>query len=240
MAKAAGKSARASSLASARMSKRYAKPARMTKATGQVSAFPQSIRTKLYYSQHDIDVIAGAGAVDQFRRFRLTNPSDPDQTGTGHQPLGWDEYTKIYEDCWVIACAISVQIACDEKTEPLVITLRATDADSLSDDVFGERENSNCVYRTTPSDGSQTITYLSQKVDVPQFIGKSYQEYISMTDYAIKTTSGTYSPVEQLFWNIGRGYSNPSAPADNNIKFHTNTVLEYDVLFTNPRKLEES
>ena len=42
--------------------------------------------------------------------WRLSNPTDPNYTGLGHQPMLWDQFTTLYLNCIVYAAKIQYQI----------------------------------------------------------------------------------------------------------------------------------
>ena len=73
------------------------------------SFMPEEIRVKLIYNQTDTDIGLGVGATNQ-QIFRLSNPTDPDFSATGHQPMGYDELTSLYSKCHVVAAKITWQI----------------------------------------------------------------------------------------------------------------------------------
>jgi len=68
--------------------------------------FTPVLVTKLKYIQYcDFDAGATTAAVNV---FRINNPYDPDETGTGHQPMWWDTYSAIYSQVRVTKCTIKM------------------------------------------------------------------------------------------------------------------------------------
>ena len=71
----------------------------------QRGAIPMPLRQILTmpYSQELTLSIVGSTNTMTKNTFRLNSMYDPDQTGTGHQPYFWDQYTEIYNNYQVIA-----------------------------------------------------------------------------------------------------------------------------------------
>lgn len=76
---------------------------------GIFSIFPNILKTKLPYSQ-DFGLSTGtlSSVFGPEQSFRLNAPFDPDFTGTGHQPYGYDQLTPFYNKCMVTAVDIEV------------------------------------------------------------------------------------------------------------------------------------
>ena len=58
--------------------------------------FPQSYNCDLNYSQFFTLVSGTSGLFGSEQVFRLNAPYDPDFTGTGHQPYGYDQISALY------------------------------------------------------------------------------------------------------------------------------------------------
>ena len=72
-----------------------------TSARNGVYGLGQSFRTKLKYVEN-IVLSSAAGAVGR-NVFSPQNMFDPNQTGTGHQPMFWDQFIALYDKymgCW--------------------------------------------------------------------------------------------------------------------------------------------
>lgn len=71
-----------------------------------ISGFPDSLRTTLKYHQ-DIGISSASGAVAG-NTFRANSLYDPDETGTGHQPMYFDQLAAVYGRYQVVASTIRV------------------------------------------------------------------------------------------------------------------------------------
>lgn len=237
LASMGARSRRTVNVTSARNSRPYASRARITRRTPSAAAFPQTLRTTLLY--HSTEKVAIAQSVNgEFDQWRLTNPTDPDYTGTGHQPMGWDQYSLVYEDCHVVGAQISFVISPNIRDQPVLFTLRATDIDSSPSVVVDEPERANCDHRLTPFNSLDTVLQMSSKIDVPSFLGKTLAEYLSSEEYSVKVQNSTYNPTDQLIWSLGYIYSDSTYATDNSL--YIKVVIAYDCVFTNPRNFSPS
>jgi len=81
--------------------KRYNKPKTTTNINKSLTPFAQRYITKMKYSENVIS------ALSQYR-FRLNGLFDPNLTGGGHQPHGFDQLATIYNRYRVIGCSYTV------------------------------------------------------------------------------------------------------------------------------------
>lgn len=97
------------------MRKRYGNRALKSKPTSinrglsianGISGFPDSIRTTLKYHQ-DIGITSASGVVNG-NTFRANSCFDPDETGTGHQPMYFDQLAAVYGRYQVVSSYIRV------------------------------------------------------------------------------------------------------------------------------------
>lgn len=68
---------------------------------------PETFRTTLvYYEQVNFSAVT----TPQLYVFRGNSPYDPDQTGTGGQPVGWDNLATFYSSVGVVASRITFKV----------------------------------------------------------------------------------------------------------------------------------
>lgn len=70
--------------------------------------FPQRLRVKLPYTEAAL-TFSGAATPQEYV-FNGNNLFDPNRTGTGHQPLGYDQIKSMYNRYYVSACKIRVEL----------------------------------------------------------------------------------------------------------------------------------
>lgn len=91
---------------------RKRKSSRRKQSSGTVtslsmSPFPDSIITKMRYSESI--ALDASTSVPAYHLFSCNGLYDPNISGTGHQPLGFDQYTGIYDHYTVLGSKITVE-----------------------------------------------------------------------------------------------------------------------------------
>lgn len=87
---------------------RVARPLSMPKGM----AFPERLSNTLKYAETVDLTLSGAGGANY--AFRCNGIYDPNSTGTGHQPLYYDDLTSIYDHWTVVSSTIKVTQAINE------------------------------------------------------------------------------------------------------------------------------
>lgn len=83
----------------------YTAPSSLSRVSG--TGFPDRVMTKLKYV--DTIVLQASSGPTQYV-FRGNSCFDPDQTGTGHQPMFYDQWIAVYERYRVLGSSIKVQV----------------------------------------------------------------------------------------------------------------------------------
>lgn len=69
---------------------------------------PNTTRARLHYTRFGNYTEAAAGGSYTYS-YRLTDLYDPDYTGTGNQPVGFDQFTAIYSRFRVLSVSVKLQ-----------------------------------------------------------------------------------------------------------------------------------
>jgi len=94
-----------------------------------MSGVPAKLHVKLRYQQN----VSLSGVTLETQRFRMNSLFDPDSTGTGQQPQGFDELAAIYTRYKVNACRMRVTYYNEAGKAVNVITTPSTGATNYSD-----------------------------------------------------------------------------------------------------------
>lgn len=86
---------------------------RASRVVSRTGPFPTRYLTKLRYSQINALSFGGAGQAYNYQ-FRLNSIFDPDLTGTGHQPLGHDEFAMLYNRYRVYGVSYTITLSNQE------------------------------------------------------------------------------------------------------------------------------
>lgn len=138
------------------------------------------------------------GGVPNDYQFRLNSLFDPDFTGTGHQPYGFDQLTAIYSRYRVYAVTFDISLIPDALDKSIETTIVANNTSSAIVTTDLASESSNCF-------GTQQYNVYSRsprfrgRVDLPFLNGETRAQYT-----ANENTSAAYNsnPSEVLNLHI--------------------------------------
>jgi hypothetical protein len=85
--------------------KAYSRQFRLAKE----SPIPNRFKCSLKYADNYTSTTGGANVIYDYE-FRLNSGFDPDLTGIGHQPLGWDQISALYARYIVTKCHYKVHV----------------------------------------------------------------------------------------------------------------------------------
>jgi len=153
--------------------------------------FPKMI--KITHKYHDtINVVCTSGIV-QSQIFRANGLNDPDYTGSGHQPLFFDEMASIYDHYTVIGSKIKVTFApSTATTQPCMVGIYTDDDVATLTNVSNIIEQGTTKYLCTGFD--QTPKTLTCGWSAKKVFGGSV-----MADSELQGTATTDPGEAQLF-----------------------------------------
>lgn len=196
--------------------------------------FPAVKRVKLFYYDFGLTRSGVAGAVSNYY-FSANGLFDPNITGTGHQPMGFDQMMLMYNQYTVV----SSKISCTIYNTTASVAVRAgvylaPDTTSITDP---SRLIENGLITTKVIPAINVAGYIKDfdlDCDVVKFFGrKSAKEMLEDT---LLYGTAAANPTEGVFYAITAwdpfGASNYSTFFD--------VIIEYDAYFWEPRKLTVS
>lgn len=140
----------------------------------------------------------GQPTLDQV--YRANSLFDPDLTGTGFQPNGFDEWSAFYNRYRVHACKIEAKIISTSATSPgnagfisIVPTNEATLSGTLIEGVLG---NAYCKWANYGPNVGTSTTQLSNYINIGNFMGKEGVPYDDVNQAAV-----TANPAREVFWH---------------------------------------
>jgi len=197
--------------------------------------FPASSRKKLFYYEPGINLAGTAGVIAQYV-FSANGLYDPNITGTGHQPLGFDTMMLYYEQYTVLASKIRIRAA-GNGIQPAVVSLCLA-PDTTTGVITDTVENG--LGKSTIVDGrsgggygtGERLKSLELSCDVPKYFGRRGGR--SILDDTLLYGTVAANPTEQVYyqintWGFGTFTDNTSVPLD--------VLIEYDAVFWEPRKV---
>ncbi len=195
--------------------------------------FPAKRRAKLVYET--IISVDPAAGVMAHHIFCANGAFDPDITGVGHQPMGFDEMMGLYEHYWVLGSKISVQWhTSNEVAGNAYICTLGTKADSTPiPGITKTMETPRFQHALmTTLHGSRSTVRLSTKYST-----KKFHSGRDVTDEIEFRGNDASNPVIKTYFHVGLG----PADATSNLGAQFCTVrITYITLFTTPRALAQS
>lgn len=198
------------------------------------SLVPKTLkRTFNYCAKINMDPGAGTAAAHY---FAATSLYDPDTSGVGHQPLGFDQYLGVlYDHYVVIGARISVTFMSEATTgasSNMVCAITNVDTTSGSHGITEmiEQGRTNFGFLGPSNSGNSTLT-LFQDMNPAQFLGRANP----LSDPDLKG-SASASPSENAFFKITAESINGDDPSAVNAL----VTVQYTAVLIEPKTLSES
>ncbi|AYP28840.1 MAG: putative capsid protein [Circoviridae sp.] len=180
-------------------------------------------RTTVRYLGNFHTVNPGLGGTADGHVFSANGLYDPDITGTGHQPGGFDQLMAMYDQYTVIGAKISVDFYNTDNTNPIFAFVAVRDSTSVDTDTRMLIENGYVNYRLMNRNTLvPSTTKINQAVDIAKYLGRGDV----MSDPHLKGTITT-NPTEQVYFHVGAYTMNNVDGGDVNLQ----AVIEYEVVF---------
>jgi hypothetical protein len=164
--------------------------------------------------------------------FRLNSPFDPDYTGIGDQPRGFDEWMAIYSWCTVLSADVQVTTTAGA-TIPMYLGFYPDSGFGVAanaDDALSRADKLVTVSATT---GGVAENQISRHYDIARLVGRAVVP--GSIDFRVSTGAGPTIPAYlHVFVCRGSITGVLGAAVDFVLKIKMNCV------FTEPRRLAES
>lgn len=192
-----------------------------------LAPFAQRYITKMKYAETIFINAAGPSAY----RWSLNSCFDPNFSGIGHQPHGFDTLSTIYNRYRVIGCSYTIS-GVDQSGQYVVIaTLPANEqVNTLS--VAEMLENPRCKFITQAPNAS--LKMLTGNVYLPSLVGRNKAQYMADDRYQAVSTS---SPSEAAILNV---YVQRLDGGSNTLNVPIQITLNYTVEWFDVKNLAQS
>lgn len=200
------------------------------RSLGNPMGVPKKIRVTLRYYQAVTlaDPITGAASTNLFRANSIY---DPDYSGAGHQPMGYDQYIEMYSDVLVRSSRITVTHLNSTTSGTVFGVTLSPSATSLT--IPGDYiEQQTCAYAYTNS----SLTTLNQTV-VNKFDAKRFFDVKDPVDEEDLHHGAGSNPAKVAYYHVFVGGFTTTADAAASA---VNVLIEYDVEFSEPVQLAAS
>ena len=206
-----------------------------SKATaGKSLSFPTNKIVQLRYAT-EVQLVDSVGGVLDLHAFRANGIYDPDVTGTGHQPLGRDQWFQFYNHYKVISSKISVvfnPIAIDSAAVPVVIGAYLADDISVPTAWSTLVESGRGAYATVPMLGSDQI----KRTMSTRFSSNTFFKGQGINQSQLGAAENN-DPTEQAYYIIWCQSGDQGSTFD---PLRAMVVIDYLVEFSEPKDLVAS
>jgi len=173
---------------------------------GALNSFmPEEMRVTLLYHETFTDQTLTVGGTNT-HYFRLSNPTDPNLSGAGHQPMGYDELTALYSKSTIPAAKITWQLYPADSAafnSHIAVTGRPYNKNDTTPSVINdewERGNSICTVVSASNSAQQPNTlYVKNWAKAGQENPKQFE---GDSDFEIENSNSLFNPVDEVRFAI--------------------------------------
>lgn len=184
----------------------------------------RTFKMTLPYSEPTISLDATTGLLADFV-FIANGIDDPSDTGTGHQPLGYDQIKVMY-DHWVVIGAVITVSFVNTSTDTMTVGILLKDnATAVVNDALVIENGSGKNVVLGPLGSSSDSKTITLRVNPNKFLGRPHP----LSDPDLKGSAGT-DPVEKCYFHVWGG----SVLGTNPSQIQASTYIEYTAVFIEP------
>ncbi|UAU47000.1 Cap [Chicken proventriculitis-associated circular virus 4] len=192
--------------------------------------FPRMLKTTLKYAENINILNAAAGG--SLQTFSCNSLYDPNITGTGHQPMYFDQLIALYDHYCVVASKFTVVMTGgDGNVTPLQYCLCIDDDATLNAGPIIQAEYPDSNFGILPTGVSAAPTVRTLYWSARKFFGKD-----PIGDPELQGTAST-SPTEQSTFNIS---VQPMDGIASTIDFNAAVIIEYTCVFKELKNIQQS
>jgi len=183
------------------------------------SPMPTSFKTTLRYT--DFTTFT-PGLLTAVQVYSANSLFDPNRTGVGHQPRGFDQIMTMYDHYVVTGCrmtAILCNTVVDQSIKVAVALRDSAVVGTWRDYVEGGTSAWGIGV------GRRAVKKLHLTSNTAKFLGRKS----ALSDPQLKGDAAT-SPIEELFFHVSASGIGPSVGA-----LHIQILMEFDVVFIEPK-----
>lgn len=165
---------------------------RMVNVNTSLKPFAQRYITKMKYSENVL-----TSTLSPFYRFRLNGLNDPNLSGVGHQPHGYDQLSVLYNRYRVIACDWTIHAYPTTGSNPIRVAAQPSNDIVSPTGVADIVESPRTKWMVAVVGGSSPC--LKGRTYLPSLVGRNKQQY--MADDRYQSAVGA-DPLEQGILSI--------------------------------------
>lgn len=192
---------------------------------------PLKFLTKMRYTT-TTELNPSTGTLASVQVYRANGLYDPDVTGVGHQPRGFDQLMLLYDHFIVLGANITVRFASrDVDTVDQICCIALRDSSTVETDMIDYTEQGTVVSGVCDGGAGSKALTLRMKVNPNKFLSRSRP----LSDPHLKG-SVTSDPSEQCFFHVA---SSAISSEDAGI-INAYVIIDYIVALIEPKDLASS
>jgi len=197
------------------------------------TGFPLITTVNLKYAESfQLTSTYGATAA---HNFRTNSAFDPNQSGTGHQPLGFDQWSSFYNHYIVLRSSIRVTFtSAAANTSGLIVGVYISDDTTVSGDPYTLIEQGLTKYKIL----NATNTNSKPTTLSANYSTKSYYNVTNVNDNVGRLGAGiNANPTETAIFHVFQAGLDPTVPT---VTVGALVEIVYTVQFSEPKELATS
>ena len=193
------------------------------------SPLPTKFKCVMRYSDPYIKIPVPSDAFLGAYIYTCNGLYDPNVTGAGHQPSGFDQLMTMYDHFVVIGAKAIVTFVNNDTTDAMIVGIDVRDSTNAQPDSRVIIESGTAKYANISNrDGGTNQVTIEYKVNPSKFLGRSKP----LSDPQLKG-GATGNPTEQCYFHIFAGnLVDQSALGD---AVTANIIIEYQVILIEPK-----
>lgn len=202
----------------------YITPRFRTLANRNIAKVAQSMRAEVTYCEYGCQLDGGAGTAASYV-FAANGLYDPNVTGAGHQPMGFDQLMGLYNQYTVIGGIIRVTFSNFDATYSQLVGITMKDSANTSNDPRQYIEWGNTTWDQVGQLGGTPTKTLTHRFDIAKFAAQDILNEQSFTGISSANPANT---LHLVVWSaITDAINNPGS-------VYATVEIMYDAIFKSP------
>lgn len=194
----------------------------------QSSPMRKTFKARLKYCENAISLNPDAGGAASYV-FSANGLYDPNISGAGHQPSGFDEFMTMYNHYVVIGAKLTCTFVNTDSVYTQQVAIAARDSATPQADIRTSIEAGTCIHSVlSPSGHDRATQTLVYNLNPNKYLGRSKP----LADPQLKGSSAA-NPTEQVYFHIMADPGNSS----NSAIVGATVLIEYTVILIEPREV---
>lgn len=170
------------------------------------------------------------GGIERYNLFNINSLYDPDRTGIGHQPLGYDQLSALYNNYRVLGSSIRVWARNDTDSTPFKILISTSSNTSGPAGIDAAQEGR---VKTRMGGDQGKVMFVKAYRKMPTVFGVTKEQYLIEKDYGADVGS---NPVNCGIWQVWVEPFDESSTIGISVKVE----ITYYARFTSPKWVIQS